>query len=68
MKLEAGIIIYESCLKASSIFNSIMDEIENIDDEDERKLFRRGIAEVSGVMFTEIMLPIEQRFPEIEKR
>ncbi|MDH5181911.1 MAG: nuclear receptor NHR-99 [Gammaproteobacteria bacterium] len=39
---------------------------EQIDDNDERYAIRKGIAEIAGVVYTEIMIPIIRQYPELD--
>jgi len=39
---------------------------KRISDVEERKLIRRGLGEIGGHIFTEIMLPIIRQYPDLD--
>jgi hypothetical protein len=45
--------------------NSAMEAIEKIQDAEQRRLLRRALAGVVGMIYTEVFVPIGKEFPEL---
>ncbi len=46
--------------------NNVASEIENVPGEDEKRLLRRGIGNLIGLAYTDLMLPIIRQYPELD--
>ena len=46
--------------------NQIAHLIEQIEDENERKVYRRAIITVIGDVYTELMVPTLRQYPELD--
>ncbi|UCE07917.1 MAG: nuclear receptor NHR-99 [bacterium] len=40
--------------------------VEQIDDEQEKRKLRRGLGEIMGRSFTDLILPIIQEYPDLD--
>ena len=47
-------------------FNDAAELIEQIPDEDEKKRFRRGLGELMGRAYTDLMIPILRQYPDLD--
>ena len=45
--------------------NAAAGVIEGIADEEERKQFRRAIAEIAGRVYIDLIMPIEKQYPDL---
>jgi len=59
--------------KLMKIFNSLGDplneaslQIEQISDDKEKKVLRRGLAEIMGRIFTDLEIPIIREYPDLD--
>ena len=50
----------------SEPLNSAAALIEQISDKDEQILLRRGIGELMGRIYTDLMIPILKQYPEMD--
>ncbi len=48
------------------VLNGLAAEIEKIKDIEEKKKYRRGVGELMGRSYTDIMLPIIREYPELD--
>lgn len=53
-------------LNLGDSINNIAGKIEGLDTEDERKLFRKGLAEIMGTLYTDLMKPVIHEYPELD--
>ncbi len=66
MNFEIAKKIVDHMKSCDTHINSIFEIIEEIEDEEERKMMRRRCAEVMGSMYSEILRPIELEYPSLE--
>ncbi|ECG8162312.1 nuclear receptor NHR-99, partial [Salmonella enterica] len=52
-------------LKLNESTNDVFFEIEKIDDDKIKRLFRRSIANVIGMIYLELMSPIIEEYPDL---
>jgi hypothetical protein len=45
--------------------NAAMHAVEQIDDAAEKKLLRKALASVVGLVYTDVVLVIQKRFPDL---
>jgi hypothetical protein len=65
MKREIAIRILGHVKALDGPLNSAAAAVEEIDDPAEKRLFRRGIASVIGLVYTDVIVEIEKRFPDL---
>ncbi|AMW60988.1 nuclear receptor NHR-99 [Salmonella enterica] len=53
-------------LKLNESTNDVFFEIEKIDDDKIKRLFRRSIANVIGMIYLELMSPIIEEYPDLD--
>ena len=46
--------------------NDAVELVEQIPDEDERKRFRKGLGEMMGHIYTDLMIPILRQYPDLD--
>jgi len=52
-------------LELSTSMNTVAALIEKIDDEKQKLILRRGIADLMGAVYTDLMRPIIREHPEL---
>jgi hypothetical protein len=65
MKMEIAKNIVERIKLCDIHLNEICVIVESIEDEHERKIMRKRCAEVTGVIYSEILRPIEIEYPSL---
>jgi hypothetical protein len=45
--------------------NAAMAAVEKIDDQEQRRAFRRALAAVVGAVYTDLFVPIGEEFPDL---
>lgn len=48
--------------------NAAMHAVEKIDDAADKRLFRRALASVVGLVYTDVIVEIEKRFPDMASK
>jgi hypothetical protein len=66
MKKDIAIQLIEKLFASDKPLNAAAEVIEKIEDEEEKKKFRRGILEIMGRMYTDLELPILRQFPDLD--
>jgi len=46
--------------------NDVIEAIEQISNREERKLFRKEIAEIIAATYTKLTLPVAKQYPELD--
>ena len=65
MKKETAVRLMEEINGLNASVNRVAVAIEGIDDETERKAFRRLLAEVIGSGF-DLIMPVIRQYPELD--
>lgn len=55
-----------SIIELNGNLNAVAHVIERIRDTDEKKKFRRAFASIAGDVYTELMMPITEQFPDLD--
>lgn len=58
--------LMELFLSLDQPLNSATELADQIQNSDERKLILRGLGEVGGRIFTDLMVPIIRQFPDLD--
>ena len=66
MEKETAKKIMVSLERFGEVLNGLAAEIEKIKDIEEKKKYRRGVGELMGRSYTDIMLPIIREYPELD--
>ena len=66
MKKDIAKRIMECLLKLDGPLNEATDLSSKIEDEEEQKTIRRGIGEIGGRVYTDLMMPIIAQYPELD--
>jgi len=66
MEKETAKKIMESLERLGDALNDLAADIENIKDIEEKKKYRRGVGELMGRSYTDIMSPIVREYPELD--
>jgi hypothetical protein len=45
--------------------NAAMHAVEKIEDASEKKLLRKALASIVGLVYTDVIVKIEKRFPDL---
>jgi hypothetical protein len=57
--------LMKNLLELSASMNTVAALIEKIDDEKQKLILRRGIADLMGAVYTDLMRPIIREHPEL---
>ncbi len=57
--------LLEKLNEINAPFNDAVELVEQISDIHEKKRFRRGLAELMGHAYTDLMMPIHDQYPEL---
>ena len=66
MEKETAKKIMVSLERLGEALNDLATEIEKIKDIEEKKRYRRGVGELMGMSYTDIMRPIIREYPELD--
>lgn len=58
--------VMASCVKATWAINEIMKICETLADPASRRTVRTATGEIAGLIFTDLMLPIIDTYPELK--
>ncbi len=47
-------------------FNGVIEAIEQISDQDEKRRFRKEIAEIIAITYTNLTVPVTKQYPELD--
>jgi hypothetical protein len=53
-------------LELGKPLNEVAELIEQISDEDEKRIFRRGIGEMMGRMWTDLQFELVKQYPDLD--
>ena len=65
MDKTAAANLMNKLLELSASMNTVAALIEKIDDEKQKLILRRGIADLMGAVYTDLMRPIIREHPEL---
>jgi hypothetical protein len=65
VKFDIASNIHQELLACDRHLNNILEIIEKIDPGDEKNEFRRATANIVGLIYTDICLPIEKSHPSL---
>ena len=66
MKLESAKLMMQKLLELSDAMNQVCSVIEQLDSEEEKTDFRRGMGAMLADVYIELMRPIINQFPELD--
>ena len=66
MKKNIAKLIMEILLSLDKPLNTVTELTDQIEDEKERKILRKGIGEIGGIIYTDLMIPIIRQYPELD--
>jgi hypothetical protein len=66
MKPEVAEVLMKSLIDLGPPINAIALQLEEIEDENERRFFRRGLGAIMGSVWTEMQLPIVREYPDLD--
>lgn len=66
MNENTAVSLMVALIKLNNSANDVIYEIEKIDDDKLKRLFRRSIANVIGTVYLELMLPIIEEYPDLD--
>ena len=66
MKFEIAKEIVDSIAASELKLSAFADAVEKIEDEDEKKRYRHAFGEIIGLIYLEILRPIELEHPSLE--
>ncbi|EDF8720485.1 nuclear receptor NHR-99 [Salmonella enterica] len=66
MNENTAVSLMVALIKLNNSANDVIYEIEKIDDDKLKCLFRRSIANVIGKVYLELMLPIIEEYPDLD--
>jgi hypothetical protein len=53
-------------LEVGTAMNAVAAQIEQVDIDDQKITLRRGIADIMGLLYTDLMLPVIREHPELD--
>ncbi|CAN7206813.1 hypothetical protein LJR090_000766 [Bosea sp. LjRoot90] len=65
MDEETARKIYDGALALDPLLVNLGQTVDMIEDEALRRQFRRAVGDVMGVVFAEVMHPLERQFPNL---
>lgn len=65
MDAEIAEDIYERAQAFDPVLTSLLQSIDALEDEGLRQRFTKAAADVMGLVFREILHPLEQRYPDL---
>ena len=66
MNKESAQALMRKLLELSHAMDQVCEEINQIDSEEEKAQLRRGMSAMIADVYTELMRPIIQQFPELD--
>jgi hypothetical protein len=63
MNEETARTVYECVTALDPLINTLSEAIVTVEDEKLRSQFKRAVGEVMGILYGEIMLPLEKLYP-----
>jgi hypothetical protein len=66
MKKDVAKLIMDCLLELDGPLNKVTALSNKIENEEERKIIRRGIGEIGGRVYTDLMMPIIRQYPDLE--
>ena len=66
MKKESAEALMKKLIQLGEAMNEVSTAINQLDSEDERLSLRRGMSGMLADLFTELMHPLIQQYPELD--
>ncbi len=66
MEREAAEKVIESAILAGKYLDQIFVLSDAIQDQSEKTAFRKSIGEILGALYTDIMMPVIAKYPELD--
>ena len=66
MEKNIAKLLMDSLLVLDEPLNRATELTDQINDEEERKRFRKGIGEIGGRVYTDLMVPIIRQYPDLD--
>ena len=66
MTRDVAELLMKSLVALNEPINNVMEAIEQISDVDEKKRFRKEIAEIVAVTYTNLTIPVVKQYPELD--
>jgi hypothetical protein len=63
MNFDTANSIYQQLVACDNHLNNILEIIEKLEPGDEKNEFRRAVANIVGLIYSDISLPIEKSHP-----
>ena len=57
--------VYDCALALDPLLGHLADAVDAIEDEVERRHFRRAVGDLMGAVYSELMHPLERQFPSL---
>jgi DNA-binding transcriptional LysR family regulator len=66
LKKDSAEALMQKLLELSNSMNQVCDLINQLESEEEREQFRRGMSGMLADVYTELMRPLIRQFPELD--